>query len=310
MLRDEQRTPARRRDRPLRRAQLRHARAAASSSTSGALRRAARHLACADDTLVDRRARDVHRRHRVAPTSRSALPMLAQASRLVGGAQIQNRGTIGGNIANASPAGDSLPVLRRRGRDRRAAQRRRRAARSVQRVLHRLSRDGAAAGRADRRDRSAAGRRQAVVPQGRHARGAGDLEDRDGGRARRRRRASRSAASRRRSFALPRPKRRSRRRHRSTTRSTCSSARSRRSTTCARPPTIGAALSVNLLRRFWSDTDADWRDARHPQPARRHARRRAAGVGSHRGRPHRRASAPWDDAPTDARRASTRATRS
>jgi CO/xanthine dehydrogenase FAD-binding subunit len=39
------------------------------------------------------------------------LPILAQASRLVGGPQIQNRGTIGGNIANASPAGDSLPVF-------------------------------------------------------------------------------------------------------------------------------------------------------------------------------------------------------
>ena len=39
------------------------------------------------------------------------LPMLAEAARQVGGPQIQNRGTIGGNIANASPAGDSLPVL-------------------------------------------------------------------------------------------------------------------------------------------------------------------------------------------------------
>jgi xanthine dehydrogenase small subunit len=39
------------------------------------------------------------------------LPMLIDASRLVGGVQIQNRGTLGGNIANASPAGDSLPVL-------------------------------------------------------------------------------------------------------------------------------------------------------------------------------------------------------
>jgi CO/xanthine dehydrogenase FAD-binding subunit len=37
--------------------------------------------------------------------------MLAAAAREVGGVQIQNRGTIGGNIANASPAGDSLPVL-------------------------------------------------------------------------------------------------------------------------------------------------------------------------------------------------------
>jgi xanthine dehydrogenase small subunit len=38
-------------------------------------------------------------------------PMLVAASREVGGAQIQNRGTLGGNIANASPAGDTLPVL-------------------------------------------------------------------------------------------------------------------------------------------------------------------------------------------------------
>jgi len=42
---------------------------------------------------------------------RKRLPMLAAASREVGGAQIQNRGTLGGNVANASPAGDTLPVL-------------------------------------------------------------------------------------------------------------------------------------------------------------------------------------------------------
>ncbi|MDO8678828.1 MAG: FAD binding domain-containing protein [Acidobacteriota bacterium] len=39
------------------------------------------------------------------------VPMLVAAAREVGGAQIQNRGTLGGNIANASPAGDTLPVL-------------------------------------------------------------------------------------------------------------------------------------------------------------------------------------------------------
>jgi CO/xanthine dehydrogenase FAD-binding subunit len=39
------------------------------------------------------------------------LPMLAAAAREVGGVQIQNRGTVGGNVANASPAGDTLPVL-------------------------------------------------------------------------------------------------------------------------------------------------------------------------------------------------------
>lgn len=42
---------------------------------------------------------------------RQRLPMLVEAARQVGGIQIQNRGTIGGNIANGSPAGDALPVL-------------------------------------------------------------------------------------------------------------------------------------------------------------------------------------------------------
>jgi CO/xanthine dehydrogenase FAD-binding subunit len=46
-----------------------------------------------------------------SPLVRRRLPMLVAASREVGGRQIQNRGTIGGNIANASPAGDALPVL-------------------------------------------------------------------------------------------------------------------------------------------------------------------------------------------------------
>jgi xanthine dehydrogenase small subunit len=39
------------------------------------------------------------------------LPMLGAAAREIGGVQIQNRGTLGGNVANASPAGDTLPVL-------------------------------------------------------------------------------------------------------------------------------------------------------------------------------------------------------
>jgi len=42
---------------------------------------------------------------------RRRLPMLASAAAQIGGRQVQNRATIGGNIANASPAGDSLPVL-------------------------------------------------------------------------------------------------------------------------------------------------------------------------------------------------------
>ena len=39
------------------------------------------------------------------------LPGLARASRTVGSPQIRNRGTIGGNLGSASPAGDALPPL-------------------------------------------------------------------------------------------------------------------------------------------------------------------------------------------------------
>ena len=41
----------------------------------------------------------------------SLLPALAEASRTVGSPQIRNRGTIGGNLGTASPAGDALPPL-------------------------------------------------------------------------------------------------------------------------------------------------------------------------------------------------------
>jgi CO/xanthine dehydrogenase FAD-binding subunit len=46
-----------------------------------------------------------------SPLVRRTLPMLVAAAREIGGRQIQHRGTIGGNVANASPAGDTLPVL-------------------------------------------------------------------------------------------------------------------------------------------------------------------------------------------------------
>lgn len=42
---------------------------------------------------------------------REEFPMLCQAASETGGLAIQNRGTIGGNIANASPAADSPPAL-------------------------------------------------------------------------------------------------------------------------------------------------------------------------------------------------------
>ena len=46
-----------------------------------------------------------------SPLVRRRVPILIEASRQVGSPQIQNRGTLGGNLANASPAGDTLPVL-------------------------------------------------------------------------------------------------------------------------------------------------------------------------------------------------------
>jgi CO/xanthine dehydrogenase FAD-binding subunit len=45
------------------------------------------------------------------PALRREFPMLCQAARETGGIATQNRGTLGGNIANASPAADSPPAL-------------------------------------------------------------------------------------------------------------------------------------------------------------------------------------------------------
>jgi CO/xanthine dehydrogenase FAD-binding subunit len=48
---------------------------------------------------------------RAHATLRAEFPMMCQAARETGGVAIQNRGTLGGNIANASPAADSPPAL-------------------------------------------------------------------------------------------------------------------------------------------------------------------------------------------------------
>jgi len=45
------------------------------------------------------------------PLLQAEFPMLRQAARETGGVAIQNRGTLGGNIVNASPAADSGPAL-------------------------------------------------------------------------------------------------------------------------------------------------------------------------------------------------------
>ena len=48
---------------------------------------------------------------RRSPLIAEFLPAFAEAAATIGAAQIQNRGTIGGNAVNASPAGDMLPLL-------------------------------------------------------------------------------------------------------------------------------------------------------------------------------------------------------
>src|SRR5687768_481751 len=48
---------------------------------------------------------------RRSPIVAEFVPALVEAAATIGAAQIQNRATIGGNVINASPAGDTLPVL-------------------------------------------------------------------------------------------------------------------------------------------------------------------------------------------------------
>jgi len=47
----------------------------------------------------------------LSPDVRGWCPTLADAASRLGSRQIQNHGTLGGNLGNASPAGDTLPVL-------------------------------------------------------------------------------------------------------------------------------------------------------------------------------------------------------
>jgi xanthine dehydrogenase small subunit len=52
-----------------------------------------------------------YRELRHSPLIAEEMPVLAAAAATIGAAQIQNRGTIGGTAVNASPAGDTLPIL-------------------------------------------------------------------------------------------------------------------------------------------------------------------------------------------------------
>lgn len=69
-----------------------------------------RGIAVTDDCL-ELGALTTYTEIRRSPVVASTLPVLAECSATIGAAQIQNRGTIGGNVANASPAGDTLPIL-------------------------------------------------------------------------------------------------------------------------------------------------------------------------------------------------------
>jgi CO/xanthine dehydrogenase FAD-binding subunit len=64
-----------------------------------------------NDQTVTLRALTTYTDVQAHPVLREEFPMLCQAARETGGIAIQNRGTIGGNIVNASPAADSPPAL-------------------------------------------------------------------------------------------------------------------------------------------------------------------------------------------------------
>lgn len=64
----------------------------------------------ADATEVTIGAAVTYRELETGPLA-DLFPALAQASRTVGSPQIRNAGTLGGNLATCSPAGDGLPVL-------------------------------------------------------------------------------------------------------------------------------------------------------------------------------------------------------
>jgi CO/xanthine dehydrogenase FAD-binding subunit len=69
-----------------------------------------RGIAIEDGSLVIG-ARSTFTEIRRSALCREHLPALVDAAATIGAVQIQNRATIGGNAVNASPAGDSLPVL-------------------------------------------------------------------------------------------------------------------------------------------------------------------------------------------------------
>ena len=124
---------------------------------------------------------------------------LKAAAREVGGVQIQNAGTVAGNLCNASPAADGTPVLLALGAARRPAERARRARAGARRVRARQPAHRARRRRAGRRgaDPGAIGAGAIGVRQARRPALPDDLDQHGRGR-RRRRRERRDRRSRRR----------------------------------------------------------------------------------------------------------------
>ena len=103
-----------------------------------------------------------------------ALPALAEASRTVGSPQIRKRGTIGGNLGTASPAGDALPPLLVEGAEVELASARGTRTVPLSEFLVGAEAERARRGRADRRRAGRAVRAPADVHEGRPAERDGD----------------------------------------------------------------------------------------------------------------------------------------
>ena len=247
-------------------------RARGRSSAGRALRqpaelpRAARHRRTTAWRSRDRRADDLHGDPRSALLARD-YPLLGMAARETGGVATQNRGTIGGNIANASPAADTPPVLLVYDAELEIVSAAGHAARAVScgstaATRRWISRPGEIVGGFIIPQNEAGTRlRRKLLPQSRHAPRAGDLEGllrrtrsawttgampgrADRARQRRADRDPRAGHGRR----APRPA--ARRGHDRRRRADAPRPRSRRSTTSARPRAIARASPRNLLREF------------------------------------------------------------
>ena len=121
------------------------------------------------------------------------LPALAEASRTVGSPQIRNRGTLGGNLGTASPAGDALPPLLVEGAELELASVRGVRTLPLTEFLLGVKQTALAAGRAHHRGAARAERRRPDLHEGRPAECDGDR----GLLARRRRRHRRRRGARR-----------------------------------------------------------------------------------------------------------------